>query len=199
VSTENGNKPKLRQIVISKLRAGEQPFLAWGYSLLKVTQLVQDPADPENFIPEEVEVKVPIKSIGVAEVTERISRKAPIPPIRKEYIRPGSEDAKALGLNSPRLVEVENFADPDYKEKLRNYNQESIYKMILAGLAMDIETADGVTVVQSNDIRSATTVIDEDKAVMVLKGQGLSNEHFDQLYSDIKALTSKEKARVDQE
>ena len=82
----NGNKPKVRQVAITRLKAGEQPFLAWGYSYLKGTQLVEDESKPGNYIAEEVEFKVPIKSVGVSEVTDRIARKAPVPPVIRDRI-----------------------------------------------------------------------------------------------------------------
>jgi len=191
----------VRRQVIERLRAGEQPFLAWGYSLLKRKEAFTE-ADG-SIIEEEFELAVPIKSIGVAETMERIARKAPTPPITKQYIKVDSDEGRGLGLKIPRIVEVENLTDPAYKEQMQAHGRWAMYNMILTGLAMDVEDKDPdgkpVLVVKSNDNRSATQILDEDKAIAILKSQGLSNEQFEQLYEDIKALTSREKERVDRE
>jgi hypothetical protein len=192
---------KVRRQVIERLRAGEQPFLAWGYSLLKRKEAHTE--SDGTIVEEEFELAVPIKSIGVAETMERIARKAPVPPITKQFIKVDSDEGRALGLKIPRIVEVENTADASYKEQLLAHGRWAMYNMILTGLAMDVEDLDEnrnpVLVVKSNDNRSATQILNEDKAITILKAQGLSNEQFEQLYEDIKSLTSREKERIDQE
>ena len=195
---ENGKKP-IRQIAIAKLKAGEQPFLAWGYSYLKGTVLVDDPDNPEQKMAEEVRFVVPIKSVGVSEVTDRIARRAPVAPVIRERITPGSEDGKALGLTHPKMVDRENFADETFKEQLRKHNQRTVYAAVLAGLAMDIVDENDQPVVKANGHNKPTDIIDEDKAIEILKSQGISNAQFDQLYEDIQDLTRKERERVDQE
>lgn len=191
MSTEDGNENStnvVKEITLGKLRAGEQPFSAWGYSILRVSR-------GEEI----VNIKVPIKSIGVSEVSDRISRKSPVPPITKRYLQPTSEEGKSLGLKAPRVIEVENYADATYKEQLTEHNRMSAYRLVLAGLALDIEDTDGTKVVESISTTHSTRVIDEDKAIEILKSQGISAEHFSQLYDDIKALTEKEKERIDLE
>jgi hypothetical protein len=173
--------------------------LAWGYSYVKTTQTVEDPANPGEFIEEEVELKIPIKSVGVAEVTDRIARRTPVPPTSKRYIKPGDEEYKLLGLKTPKIVEEENYADPDFKEEIRKHTQRTVYASILAGLAMDIVDENEALVLKCNGHNKATDIIDEDKAIAILKSQGLSNAQFDQLYEDIQHLTTKEKERVDLE
>jgi hypothetical protein len=194
----NGNKPKVRQVAITRLKAGEQPFLAWGYSYLKGTEIVEDPDKPGKFIAEEVEFVVPIKSVGVSEVTDRIARKAPVAPMIRDRITPGSEDGKALGLTHPKMVDRENFTDETYKEELRKHQQRTVYAAVLAGLAMDVFDGDNL-VVQANGHNQPTKILNEDRAIEILKEQGISNAQFDQLYADIQQLTTKERERVDQE
>ena len=186
--------------MLGKMRSGEQPFLAWGYSCLKVTRNSMDTEN--NIVEEEIELRVPIKSIGLAEVMESINKKTPQAPTRKQSIRADSDEGRALGLKANKIVEVEDQTDPAYKELLTSYRQNAMYKMILAGLAMDIvemNGADEFVVVKSNGQTAASQILDEDKAITILKQQGISNEHAEQLYADVKALTAKEQARVDQE
>lgn len=197
------NGTKIKQITISQLKAGEQPFLAWGYSYLKIMQLVETNERDENgepvMVPEEVQAKVPIKSVGVSEVADRIARKAPVPPTTKDYVKMGTDEAKALGLTQPKIAIIENFSDPTYKEELRKHTQRMVYSAVLAGLAMNILDSDGTLVVKANGHNKPTEIIDEDKAIDILKSQGISNAQFDQLYEDIQSLTRRETERVDRE
>lgn len=200
--TNNGSnttKKVIRQVTLSRLKAGEQPFLAWGYSYLKKMELVEDPENPGEYIEEEVQIKIPIKSVGVSEVSDRIARKAPTPPTYKDYVKMGTEEAKALGLTHPKICIFENYSDPEYKEALRKHGQRTVYAAVLAGLAMDIEDADGRLVVEANGHNKPTKIVDEDRAIEILKEQGISNAQFDQLYEDIQHLTQREVARVDRE
>jgi hypothetical protein len=64
---------------------------------------------------------------------------------------------------------------------------------------MDIVDENEALVLKCNGHNKATDIIDEDKAIAILKSQGLSNAQFDQLYEDIQHLTTKEKERVDLE
>jgi len=193
-------KPKIRRQVLERLRAGEQPFLAWGYSLLKKKEA--SIVDGE-IVEEEVELAIPIKSVGMAEAMDMIARKAPVPPTKDEYIRAGSPEAKALGLPHGKIIRVEDRTDPEYKEQVIQHARWSLYHSILNGLAMDIEDVDAdgrpVPVVKANDNKSATQILDQDKAITILKSQGVSNEQFEQLYSDIQALTMREKETIDRE
>lgn len=193
-----GKKP-VRQIVIARLKAGEQPFLAWGYSKVKGTQLVEDPNNPGEMVEEEVELKIPIKSVGVSEVADRMLRHAPVPPVVQKLVKKNSPEAKELGLTHDKFVDHENTTDPAYKEAVKNYNQRLVYMAVLAGLSLDIEDGDGNKVVESVAANRATKINDEDKAIAILKEQGISNAQFDQIYEDIQNLTRKEKERVDQE
>ena len=198
VMAEKPVKKIVRQVVISALRSGEQPFLAWGYSYLKGMQLVPSEDDPEKMVEEEIEYKVPIKSVGVAEFTDRLSKKTPTPPTSKRFVKKGSDEGRALNLTHDQIVIEENFADPAYKEQLKAHAQRSVYGQCLAGLAVDVYDGER-QVIKSNGHNKPTDIIDEEAAINVLKGQGLSNEQFDNLYQDIKDLTSRERERVDQE
>jgi hypothetical protein len=200
MSEENGKKPVRRQILDS-LRAGEQPFLAWGYSLLKKKESTM--SETGDIVDEEIELAIPIKSVGMAETMDRIARKAPVPPVKREYIKMGSDEAKALGLSHGKIIDIEDRTDPAYKEQLLEHGRWALYHTILNGLAMNIYDVDAdqkdVPVVLANDKKSATQVLDENKAIAILKSQGVSNEQFEQLYSDIQALTMREKETIDRE
>jgi len=186
MSGSNGSSENFE--VVEKLVAGVQAFTAWGYSDLKVTQ-----GGDIRF------KRVPIKSIGLVDVMERFARQTPTPPRRLTLIKRDSEEGRVAHLTHDKLMIEEDFTDGGYKQQIRDYNMRSTYSLVLHGLAVDIVDERGEIVVQSNATRSATIVHDEDKAIQILKAQGLSNDHIDKLYADIRSLTRMEQERIDQD
>jgi len=129
---EDKRDPKPEVIVLAKLRAGDQPFASWGYVDLKVVK---------NNV--EKIMRLPIKSVGMAEVIEEISRKMPEAPVRTEIVRKDSKYGQALGLRHDKLTILENTLDPEFQKKLREYEIESLYRVVLHALAIDVEDAQG--------------------------------------------------------
>jgi len=172
--------------VVEKLVAGEQAFVAWGWSDLKVTQ--------DGVVKYK---RVRIKSIGLAEMMERFSRQGPVPPRRTTLVKRDSAEGRSAGLTHDKLMIEEDFTDAKFKEDQRAFNMRVMYLIVLGGLAVDICDRNGNLVVKSNATRSATEIIDEDAAILALKDQEFSNDHIERLYADIRALTSSEQKRVD--
>jgi hypothetical protein len=181
-------KIKPRIIPLQKLRAGETPFTAWHYSALRV-----------NRGGEEIIYKIPIKSIGVIDILEKLARKAPTPPRKIIPVRANSPEGKMLGLKMDRMVESIDEVDEAYREASQQFEINSTYSLVLHGLAMDIEDANGKKIVEANDQNSATKVSDEDAAIQILKGSGFAFEHIQKLAADIRNLTKQEEVRIDLE
>lgn len=181
-------EPESDEITLNSLRAGEQPFSAWSYANLKVVRAGKQKT-----------IKVPIKSIGIIDIIERLARSAPTPPRKTTVLRKDSPEGRSLGLKHDRMVEIEDQLDEKYRKENRDFEINSAYKIVLHGLAMDILSDAGVHVVRANDEHSATEVLDETMAIDILKKSGLTHDHIQQLAKDIKNLTYQEEARIDQE
>lgn len=186
--TKADGKKEIRIETLTRLKGGETPFLAWGYSDLKV-QLGE----------ETVIKRVPIKSTGLAEIMEQMAADAPVPPVKKMLIKPDSPEGREARLTHATMMQVFDSTDKEYIERNRKHNVKTTFRIILNGLNMDIDSEDGAVLVKSNGIGRATEVVDEDAAITVLKSQGFSTNHFDKLYTDITNLTQMEKETVDLE
>jgi len=173
---------------LTRLRGGETPFLAWGYSDLRVQR------------GEEVVIqRMPIKSTGLAEIMEQLAADAPVPPVKKQLIKPDSPEGREARLQHATLMQVYDTTDKDYIERTRKHNVKTTFRIILNGLAVDIADENDVILVKSNGPGMRSEVNDEDAALTVLKGLGFSTHHFDKLYTDITSLTNTEKEAVDLE
>jgi hypothetical protein len=176
-------------MVLNSLKAGESPFTAWSKSRLAVSR------GGKKII-----LEVPIKSIGMADVMERIAANAPVPPRQVKVVKKNSPEGRAAGYQHDTMSYVEDNMDPEYQKQLREYEMRSTYSLVLHGLAMDIFDSDGTTaLVKANDLHTATQVINEEKAILVLKQSGLTGEHLRKLADDVRQLTQMEEARIDRE
>jgi hypothetical protein len=174
--------------LLTDLVAGKHPFCAWAKSKLRVVR---------NGKPTVLEV--PIKSIGVVEVMEQLARNAPTPERKMSLIKKNSDEGRQMGLKHDQITYTADETDPDYIRRLREYDMQSTYRLVLHGLAINIKNERGDFLVKANDEHSATDVMDADRAVIVLKQSGLTSEHLQQLASDIRNLTAYEEARIDRE
>jgi hypothetical protein len=182
------NRSQPEVITLDRIRAGEQPFASWGYSDLKVVKHGVEKT-----------LRIPIKSIGMAELMEKIARKAPNPPRRLETVSKDSPHGQALGLKRDRVIEIEDHADQTYQERMRDYELKSTYSVVLHGLAINVETDEGAVLVKANDEHSRTEVKDEDAAILVLKNSGLTDTHLFKLAEDVRAMSRREKEITDRE
>ena len=168
---------------LTALRSGESPFRAWKKVRLLVTR-----GDRKVYI------EVPIKSIGLAEVMEQISKGAPLPP--KKLIKKNSSEGRDAGYSHDTLVE--DFTDEEYQKRVREHDMNASWKMVLAAWAVDIWDGEK-KVVQANDEHSPTIVHDEDKAILILKKSGMTGEHLLKLVNEVRALTHEEQEKVEQD
>ena len=186
-NTANGKK-EVKVEILTRLKGGETPFLAWGYSDLKVQR------GDETVIK-----RLPIKSTGLAEIMEQMAADAPVPPVKKMLVKPDSPEGREARLTHATLMQVFDTTDKDYIERNRQHNVKTTFRIILNGLGTDIEAPDGSLLVKSNEPGQKSEVVDEDNAIKALKEQGFSTHHFDKMYSDITNLTNMEKDTVDLE
>jgi hypothetical protein len=185
---QKADKKQVKIETITRLRGGSTPFLAWGYSDLKVQK------GEEKTI-----TRMPIKSTGLAEIMEQMAADAPVPPVKKMLIKPDSPEGREARLTHATFMQVYDTTDKEYIERTRKHNVKTTFRIILNGLAVDIEDEAGTILVKSNGPGMISEVTDEDAALTVLKGLGFSTHHFDKLYTDITNLTQAEKETVDLE
>lgn len=188
---EEGQKISKKEVkveTITRLKGGSSPFLAWGYSDLKVQR------GEDSFVQ-----RMPIKSTGLAEIMEQMAADAPVPPVKRLLIKPDSPEGREARLNHATFMQVYDLTDKEYIERNRKHNVKTTFRIILNGLAVDIEDEMGNAVVVSNGPGQRSDVKDEDAALTILKGLGFSTHHFDKMYQDITNLTNAEKETVDLE
>jgi hypothetical protein len=183
---QKANKKEIKVETLTRLRGGQTPFLAWGYSDLKVQR------GEECFIQ-----RMPIKSTGLAEIMEQMAADAPVPPTKKVLVKPDSPEGREARLTHATFMQVFDTTDKDYIERSRKHNVKTTFRIILNGLAVDIEDERENVLVKSNGPGMKSDVTDEDAAITVLKGLGFSTHHFDKMYADITNLTNTEKEAVD--
>ena len=155
---------------IKAIKRGEKIFESSGYSKLKVTHKGKAEI-----------LEIPIKSSGVQDLIDKFMKKEPPPkpPRIRQYIKPGSPEARTSGLSGFQWVY--DTTDQDYQKKLEEYNMRLGWKVILAGLDVDIE---GET---------------EEEKIKTLQEAGITDNHIQQLVQDIQALTKLEKEEMEED
>ena len=167
---EKNLKPKR----ISELIEGDKLFDSSGYALVKVTK-----AGKEELL------ELPIKSTGVDELQEKLSSKAPRPPVRRELIKKGSKEGRELGLSHDKFEQVFDNTDEDYIDKLEKHNQDFTWQTVIFALDMKLKKKDG----------SEATTFQEKKEI--LKSNGLTIDHANQIFEDVQRLTKLQEDRED--
>ncbi len=154
--------PKL----ISELVEGENLFDSRGYSIVKVTKagVAQ-------------ELKLPIKSTGVAEFQEQLSGKAPRPPVKRELIKKNSPEGQMLGLTHDALRTVFDTTDEKYIDLLDRHNREFTWEVVVFALDVSWKKKDG----------SEVSTYEEKKKI--LQQNGITGNHTNQIFRDVQALT----------
>jgi hypothetical protein len=130
---------------------------------------------------------------------DQIARKAPKPPKRLETVNKDSAAGRALGLKHDRVSEFEDYTNDDYKKRIEDYDQRSMYRMILGALAIPILDGHGTMLVKPNDEFSATEVLDEDAAIQILRDCGLTNTHFQELSKAVGRMSKVDEDLTDRE
>lgn len=151
---------------ISILSEGDDLFLSYGFSNVKVTK---------NGVV--TNVKLRIKSSGVTELIEEFKAKEPKPPLMDEIVRKDSDMGRQLRLVKDSLVKVPNLGDPDYVKALDEYESQLGIAILQKGLDVEFKNKEG------------ESVVDPDERLRILKSMGMSGPQFTQVVQDIRAMT----------
>lgn len=163
---------------LAKISAKEQTFYSYGVAVLRITK--DGVSHP---------VELPIRAMGMMEIYEELDRQRPIAPRKRLFVDPGSELAKQSGQSG--FVTQRDETDKEYLDALAAWLQRSTYLIVLHGLDLDVEDAQG-EIVWSRDgsVRLA------DRAIQALTSSGLTQNHFTDLNNQIQALTKTYKEDV---
>lgn len=151
---------------ITALTENESIFESRGVSRVKVT------CDGKILA-----LELPIKSTGVSDLIDTFSQNAPGPPGINLVVEPNSEIGRELGLTRRRIVKVPDLTDPKYLRDKEEHDRNMGISVLIQGLEIDIKDAEG------------NVVTDPDKAIVILKKQGMSSDQFMQIIDDITSLT----------
>lgn len=160
--------------VISELVENAEIFNSTGYSIVKVTRK----GDTKKL-------KLPIKSTGVADYMERLSAKAPRPPVTKELIKKNSEEGKQLGIPHNQLIQIFDTTDEKYIERLERHNNDFTWRVAIFALDLDWKLSDGTV---ANDFESKKRILQSNKITM---------HHIEQIFRDVQDLTQFSEERED--
>jgi len=159
---------------ISELIEGSKLFDSSGFALVKVTK-----SGKEELL------ELPIKSTGVDELQEKLSSKAPRPPVRKELIKKNSKEGRELGLSHDKFEQVFDNTDEDYIFALDKHNQNFIWQTVIFALDLKLKKKDS----------SEAMTFEEKKEI--LKSNGLTLDHVNQIFEDVQKLTKLQEDRED--
>tara|TARA_Y100000310_G_scaffold345741_1_gene469094 strand:+ start:2937 stop:3536 length:600 start_codon:yes stop_codon:yes gene_type:complete len=161
---------ELEEEVIAGIVGGERIFECKAQAKIKVGRKVKI---------------IPIRSIDMTEVVKTLSHKRPKPPVTRRMIRADSPEGREAGLKRDKWVEVEQEADEGYQEKLRQYNTELGYLIVLRGLDITVAMPDGEIVWDPNDEATQKS----ERAIAQLETTGLTSWQFQQINDAVQNLT----------
>jgi len=156
-------------------------FTSWGYSELKVTRGG-----------EEQRIRIPIKSIGISDITEALEANAPTPPSMLKPYKKDTPEAKALtnGRYDVIVREIDE-ADPHYLALRRKHEREVGQLFVMYGIALDLKDPQtGEIVIKGAQMNEPNEIPNRQKAIDALRKLGLSQSHYTQLMTDIRKLTA---------
>ena len=164
------NPPIITQFVL-----GENLFQSDGFSIIKVTKAGKS-----------VNFSVPIKSIGIVELRERLEVDAPKPPRKLRKVLKGSELAKELGIEKDTHVEVFDFTEVTYLEKSKEFRTSMFWQIVIMAINAEFVEKD-----------SGVVITDMDKKKEALMNSGITAQHLDQILMDVMRLTSDAEGTAD--
>jgi len=159
---------------LTKFIVGETSFLSRGLSTLKIST-----AEEVNYI------DLPIKSIGVVELQEELAKTSPTPPSKLTTIKKGSEEAKQLGLSEETTMRIFDTTDEDYLKEIDEYRRDFMWQIAI--FALDMEFVDN----------EGTVITDFKKKKAALINANITEHHLDQIFEDVKRLTSDREIKAD--
>jgi hypothetical protein len=165
---------KMQIETVSALMEGGNLFESSGYAYVKVTKAGAAKA-----------LKLPVKSTGVDEFMDKLAELAPQPPVITKTVPRDSAEGQALGLATDGPVQMFDLTDAAYMEKLKAHNQDFIWRVVIFALDMEFKTKDG-QVVDDFETKKA-----------ILKSNGITWAHANQVYADVEKLTRFAEERED--
>ena len=164
--------------VISELIENQGIFESRGYSDLKVSKIIDGKPEIKN-------VRLPIKSTGVAEYQEKLKSKTPAPPTTKILVKKNSPEGKDLGLPYDRMVQTYDLTDERYVDDLEKFNQDMNWRIAIFALDVILKKTDG----------SLAETYEEKKRV--LQSSNITGHHILKILKDVHELTSWAEDRQD--
>ena len=160
--------------VISELVENQMIFESKGYSVIKVTRAgVETP------------LRIPIKSTGITELQEKLSQRAPRPPVTKELVKKDSKEGRALGLPHDKIVMVFDTTDEKYIDATEKYMQDFQWRLVVFAIDTRLTMSDG------------KVAEEHEEKMRVLKSNGLTGHHIDKIVKDVRELTKWAEDRED--
>ena len=111
-----------------------------------------------------------------------MSRKAPRPPFRAEWVTADSDLGRQLGMDRDRPVMAFDTTDPAYLERLSAHHQEVLWRVLSRGIDLPFSGDDGAEIESFEERRS------------LLMRNGLTEHQAEKIFRDIQGLT-----RLDEE
>jgi len=160
--------------VLTEFVRGKTSFLSRGYSEIKLTQ-----NGSADF------VRIPIRSVGVAELQAQLEQDTPSPPETRRAVSRNSREGRALGLREDALILSFDYTDRGYLKALAEHNERAMWALIFCGL--DVKWLD----------EAGAEIDDLDLKKEALISAGITGHHLDQLIQDINNLSNKREVRAD--
>lgn len=159
---------------LTKFVVGETSFLSRGFTTLKIT------TEGESTY-----VDLPIKSIGIVELQEELSRLSPKPPSKLTTVKKDSPEAKQMGLSEDMTMRIFDTTDEEYLKSLEDYRKDFMWQIVI--FALDMEFCDS----------SGNVITDFGIKKKALIDSGITGHHLDQIFEDVKTLTSDREVKAD--
>ena len=153
-------------------------LFSWGYSdPLKITRKGK------------VEyIRIPIKSFGIADITEAYQANMPSPPATQKLFKKDSQEAREFGYKHDIMVMQVNEADPTYLEAKRKHDNELGQETVLRGIGFDLKW-NGQIVLKGSDLTAPNEIVDRDLALKAFRRLGFTLSHFTSIVKSIRELT----------
>ncbi|MCK9326039.1 MAG: hypothetical protein M0P69_11165 [Bacteroidales bacterium] len=172
--------------IINELVENGDVFDCRGYATVMRTKIVEETVDGVTTKRAVTSpMRLPIKSTGVAEYMEKLTAKAPRPPVIKEMIKKNSPEGKAMGLPHNQIVQVFDTTDEGYIDELEKHNQEFTWKVAVFALDLTWTGADG----------SVASTFERKK--QILQSNKITAAHIEQIFAAVKSLTEFAEERED--
>lgn len=168
------DETKREMVAVSELVEGAGAFDSSGISVVKVTK----GGDAG-------ELRLPIKSTGLTEYQETLTARAPRPPTKKELIKKGSDDGKALGLPHDQMVIMFDLTDEGYIDRQQKHIEDFNWRVAVFALDVTWTKKDG-SIAESY----------EDKK-LILQSNRITGHQINKIFSDVQALTQFAEDRED--